>query len=783
MAEDTTKDSFATNFGTWVVNHKWRVLLLSLIVIFTAASGARFLSFITDYRVFFSPDDPKLIAFEALQNTYTKNDNVLYVIAPKNGQVFTRKTLDSIELLTKEAWQTPYSIRVDSITNFQFITADGDDLIVRDLIEDSLSLSDKDLQLVKTIALNEPLLVNRAISPSAHVTGINVTIQLPEKKGGGLVPEITEFSRNLAEKIKAQNPELDIYLTGMIFMNNSFQESSQKDMGTLVPLMFLIVILVVGLLLRVISGTVATVIVIFLSILAGMGLAGWSGIKLTPPSASAPNIILTLAVADCVHILVSFLYNMRHGMEKKAAMIESIRINFQPIFLTSITTAIGFLSMNFSDSPPFQDLGNIVAMGVIAAFFLSVTTLPALMMALPVRVREGKTYGHNMMDKLGEFVINQRGKLLWFLSAVVIVLVSFIPNNELNDEFVKYFDETVDFRKATDFTTENLTGIYLIEYSLKSGENGGVSNPEFLKTVDEFAQWYRKQPETLHVNTVTDIFKRLNQNMHGDDFDWYRLPEDRNLAAQYLLLYEMSLPYGLDLNNQINIDKSAVRFTATLKSLSSNNLIALEERAQQWLKDNAPAEMKTDGVSPSIMFAHIGKKNIMSMLTGTTIALVLISFILVIALRSIKIGLISLIPNLVPAAMAFGVWGIFVGEVGLALSVVSGMTLGIVVDDTVHFLSKYLRARREQNKDAFDAVRYAFSTVGTALWVTSLALIAGFLLLSFSAFKLNAAMGLLTAIAIAIALIIDFLLLPPLLMKLEGKKNEKLVGASAKTSS
>ena len=412
MAEDTTKDSFATNFGTWVVNHKWRVLLLSLIVIFTAASGARFLSFITDYRVFFSPDDPKLIAFEALQNTYTKNDNVLYVIAPKNGQVFTRKTLDSIELLTKEAWQTPYSIRVDSITNFQFITADGDDLIVRDLIEDSLSLSDKDLQLVKTIALNEPLLVNRAISPSAHVTGINVTIQLPEKKGGGLVPEITEFSRNLAEKIKAQNPELDIYLTGMIFMNNSFQESSQKDMGTLVPLMFLIVILVVGLLLRVISGTVATVIVIFLSILAGMGLAGWLGIKLTPPSASAPNIILTLAVADCVHILVSFLYNMRHGMEKKAAMIESIRINFQPIFLTSITTAIGFLSMNFSDSPPFQDLGNIVAMGVIAAFFLSVTTLPALMMALPVRVREGKTYGHNMMDKLGEFVINQRGKLL-----------------------------------------------------------------------------------------------------------------------------------------------------------------------------------------------------------------------------------------------------------------------------------------------------------------------------------------------------------------------------------
>ena len=766
-----TSNTFAERFGTWVVNHKWRVLLLSLLCVFAAASGGRFLGFITDYRVFFSPDDPRLIAFESLQSTYTKNDNVFYIIAPKNGNVFTQKNLDTIERLTKEAWQTPYSIRVDSITNFQYTSADGDDLLVEDMVEDSLSLTDNDLQRIKNITTNEPLLVNRLISPSGHVTGVNVTIQLPDAKGGGRVPEITKFSRELVEKIKPRNPDIDIYLTGMILMNNSFQESSQKDMKTLVPLMFLIVIIVVGVLLRVVSGTIATIIIIFLSILTGMGLAGWAGIKLTPPSASAPNIILTLAIADSVHILVSFLYHMRHGMEKKAAIIESLRINLQPVFLTSLTTAIGFLSMNFSDSPPFHDLGNIVAMGVAAAFFLSVTTLPALMMILPVRVRAGKTHGHHAMDRLAEFVIKQRGRLLWIMTIVILVLVSFIPRNELNDEFVKYFDKSVDFRNATDFATDNLTGIYLIEYSLKANDKGGISDPDYLRTIDNFAQWYREQPATLHVNVVTDIFKRLNKNMHGDDPAWYRLPDERNLAAQYLLLYEMSLPYGLDLNNQLNIDKSATRFTATLKSLSSRELIELEEKAQQWLRENAPANMITDGVSPSIMFAHIGMKNILSMLIGTSVALVLISFILMIALRSIKIGLISLVPNLVPAAMAFGVWGLFVGEVGLALSIVTGMTLGIVVDDTVHFLSKYLRARREQNKDAQESVRYAFSTVGTALWVTSLALIAGFFVLTFSTFKLNSGMGLLTAIAIALALIADFLFLPPLLMKLDGKKN------------
>ncbi len=167
------------------------------------------------------------------------------------------------------------------------------------------------------------------------------------------------------------------------------------------------------------------------------------------------------------------------------------------------------------------------------------------------------------------------------------------------------------------------------------------------------------------------------------------------------------------------------------------------------------------------MFSHIGERNIKSMLLGTTVALILISMILVIALRSLKIGLLSLVPNLIPAALAFGVWGIFVGQVGLALSVVTGMTLGIVVDDTVHFLSKYLRARREKGLDAPDAVRYAFNTVGLALVVTSLVLVAGFGVLAFSAFVLNSQMAIMTAVTILFAIVADFLLLPPLLMALD----------------
>jgi predicted RND superfamily exporter protein len=286
--------------------------------------------------------------------------------------------------------------------------------------------------------------------------------------------------------------------------------------------------------------------------------------------------------------------------------------------------------------------------------------------------------------------------------------------------------------------------------------------------VEEFALWYRKQPSTIHVSTFTDVMKRLNKNMHADDPAYYSLPESRELAAQYLLLYEMSLPYGLDLNNQINIDKSATRFVVTFEDLSAKDIIKFSSAGEQWLKENAPDYMFSYGSSPSVMFANISGLNIRSMIKGSLLALFLISGIMIFALKNLKIGLISIIPNLMPAVMAFGLWGITSGQIDLGLSIVLGMSLGIVVDDSIHFLSKYLRARREKEMNSHEAVRYAFSTVGVALIVTSLILVVGFTVLSFSAFSMNSGMALLTAITLAIALLADFLFLPPLLMRLEA---------------
>jgi predicted RND superfamily exporter protein len=763
------KESFIQRYISFVITHPWQIFILTLLVVMSAGSGGRFIEFTNDYRVFFSEENPELQAFEEMQNIYTKTDNVLFVIEPEGTDVFNFSTLNMIAELTELSWQIPYSTRVDSITNYQHTLAKDDDLLVGDLVDSSTNLSLEDISYVRGVALKEPLLVKRLISPSGHVTGVNVTIQLPGKSLTE-VPEVAQFSRELKSKLEASYPNHRIHITGLAMMNNAFGESSQNDMTTLVPMMFLTIIVVLGILLRSFSATISSIVMIFFTIIFAMGLMGWMGWKLTPASASAPTIIMTMAVADTVHLLVTFLHNLRKGINKVDAIADSLRINIQPIFITSVTTAIGFLSMNFSDVPPFHDLGNVVAIGVLFAFVLSVTTLPAMVILMPMRIKAREEQKNGVMNSFANIVIEHRKFLLLVMGGIALSLMAFLPQNKLDDQFVEYFDESVDFRQATDFSSQNLSGIYTIQYSLNQGESGGVSEPKFLEDVEMFSEWLRTQDEVMHVQSITDTFKRLNMNMHADDPAFYRLPASREQAAQYLLLYELSLPYGLDLNDQIGIDKSHTRLIITLENLHTEEMLGIERRMSDWL-DNNIADVAYTVASPSLMFAHIGKRNVNSMLAGTTLALIVISFILILALRSRRIGLISLAPNLIPAGMAFGLWGLMVGQVGLSLSVVAGMTLGIVVDDTVHFLSKYLRARREKGMDEKEAVRYAFNTVGVALWVTSLVLVMGFLVLSQSHFSLNSDMGAMAAITIAIALIMDFLFLPPLLMKLEEKLN------------
>jgi uncharacterized protein len=760
------RDRMVVAYSRLVIRSRWAVILLALLGVIAAASGAQRLAVDDDIRRMFSSGNPHLLAFEELEAEFTKVEGITFVVAPKDGDVFTHQTLAAIEDITRDSWQIPYSSRVDSITNFQHTRADGDDLVVTDLVNNAAALTPDEADAIRAIALSEPLLVNRLVSERGHVTGVNVNVILP-RQSLTETPTVAHYAEEMAETFRQKYPDIDLYLTGVTMMNAAFGDAALKDMSTLFPLMILVLMIVMGVLLRSAWGTFTAMVVVMSAAATAMGFAGWIGIDITAPMANAPTIILALALADSVHILTTTFHQMRLGASKSDAIIESLRVNFQPVFLTSLTTAIGFLALNFADAPPFRDLGNVIAVGVAAAFIFSVFFLPALLAVVPLRTKKKVKRENALVDQVANFVVKRKASLFWGMLTVMFALFAAVPLNELNDVFIEYFDESYAVRRATDFAEENLTGFQTIEYSLSAGAPGDANEPEYLRQVEEFADWYRMQPGVVHVSTITDTFKRLNKNMHGDDNAYYRLPERRDMAAQYLLLYEMSLPYGLDLNNQVNIDKSATRMTVSSRGWSAKDLRKTDAAAHAWLQANAPASMVTYGASMSIMMAFTSEANINAMLGGVILALVLVSGILVIALRSVKLGLISLVPNLAPVFMAFGIWGLYFGQVGVGVAIVGTMAFGIVVDDTVHFLTKYLRARRESNMNAEDAVRYSFHTVGAALLSTTIILVAGFMVLTLSGFRVNSDLGLLTALAIISALVLDFLFLPVLLMRVD----------------
>ncbi|MCA0760402.1 efflux RND transporter permease subunit [Vibrio vulnificus] len=766
--ERTSLLAFSTRFSFWT-------LIISLIAIVATAMGAKNLYFRGDYNIFFDGSNAQLQAFDEIQTTFAKTDNIALVLAPKSGDVFDQRTLTQIQEMTEQAWQVPYSSRVDSLANYQHTEAVDDDLLVEDLLYQSYPLTAERIAKVRTIAMSEPLLVKALVSEKGDVAVINITMQMPGVDETAEVNEVVAYVEQMLSHYRAQYPDVTIYKAGIIAMNHSFAMAAQNDSATLVPTMLLVILVFLTLMLRSFLSVLATLVVIIGAIVATLGIVGWAGMFLHVASVNVPTLIMTLAVADCVHVIASMRHFMRQGMPKSQAIHRSVTLNFVPIIITSVTTAIGFLMMNMSDSPVLRDFGNLSALGVMIACVFSVSLLPALLNLLPVRFsakQKGQSSSSDFMDKLADLVVQRRNVLLPLSIVVIAGGAALIPYNKVNDESVKYFDTSSEFRQAADFMEQRISGMTTMSIAIKTHQSQGIASPEFLAVLGEFTHWLREQPETDHVASLSDIYKRLNKNMHGDDNAYYALPAERKLAAQYLLLYEMSLPFGLDLNNQVNVDKSSVKLQLTVKNLGSVELVALEERIYQWFASHAP-QYQVVASSPSLMFAHIGETNMASMLSTLPITLILISALMIFALRSWRLGMISLVPNIAPAVIGFGLWALISGEINLGLSVVVTLTLGIVVDDAVHFLAKYQHARKA-GQNAEQAVRYAFHTVGRALWITTVVLVAGFSVLAMSQFRLNSDMGQLSAIVIFVALVIDFVLLPSLLMRFDTAEYARL---------
>lgn len=750
-----------------VLDRRWTVMIAAVVAAGVGGAGLPRLEFSSDYRIFFRKDNPELRANEDLEARYAKSNNIYIGLAATSGTILTRAHLAAIHRLTQEAWKLPHVTRVDSLTNFELIQAQGDEVSIRELVRDPAALSDGDLARLPAVIADEPLLTDSLVSRDRTMAGVNLTVA-----SGGLTeaekPRLTDAVDALIERVRRDDPGLTLHVTGSVAIDRGMDIAAERDLAVLIPLMYAVLLAVTLLVMRSVAATVATVLVITFGTALGLGVVGFVGLKLTALTVVAPIIIMTLAVCHCMHVVMNALDDMRKGTPRRAAIRGSLRSNFGALFLTTFTTVAGFITMTTCEVPPLGEMGLIISIGMLAVYLFSISFLPAFLETFLRRVPRARDEQAIVAWLVERILARPRQFMIGYL-VVAAACLAFIGRNQFSDNFVEYFDDSVRVRRDTELIAARLAGVHQLYYSVPAQRPGGVFEPEYLRSLDRFAAWLRGQKGVRHVYAVTDTIKRINREMHASDPAWARVPDSEQEGAQYFLLYEMSLPPGMEPTDRVDRERAATRVTVTLDELTSSEIIGLDDAAQAWLTANAPAWMRTRGSSPTYMFARIGERNARSLVFGNMAAWLLVAGLMWAAFRSMKLALLAMIPNTLPQFMTFGIWGLLDGTIGLAVSIVTVMTFGIVEDDTVHSVSKYVHARRDERRGIRASLAYALERAGTSIIGSSLVLGLGFLVLSFSAFKMNANMGLLTSIVIFLAMLGDLLLLPGLLVTFDSE--------------
>ena len=753
-----------------IIRYRPLCIIISLLILAGLAQGLSKINFNPDINAFFPENDTLTTSHLSIEDTYSSMDNAVIGIGVKEGTVFTNEVLSLIEDLTERAWKTPHSLRVDSLSNYSYVSADGDDLYIEPFLEGSSTYDLKTLKEKELIIEEEELAYGAIISKDKKTSLINIVFDPPRKDIEAEYQESLNYVLGFLEEARKNHPEVDLIISGIVYMEYQSPMLLKAQMPKLMPTAILVILLTLFLLLRSLVAVAGSFLVILMSVVSAMGSIGFMSGDIAQPFIMVPILIATLAVADCVHLFTLYFQNLDSSRKSKEAMLESLKLNLQPLFLTSLTTAIGFLSLNLAPVEPLRGIGNGVAVGVFLAFIFTVLLLAPIVSYFNVKQSKNINFQKNIARKLGRFSIKNYKRLLVIVPVISCFLMAFIPLNKTNDNPLEFYSERYTTSAAdSKWISQRIGGTFPVSYELNS--QGIVSDPEFLREVDKFSEWLASNKEVLHVSSLSKIMKNLNKTLHGKQDEWNIIPTEPDLSAQYLFFYEMSLPYGLDLTNSISQNKESIKLVASLKELGSLEYREFAKKVENYASQNMPEDMVSIGTGTRPIFAFMSNMLITQLTYALGIGIVLITATIILFFRSLRYGMLTSVTNLLPIGVAFGIWAIVSGEISMLVGIGMGTTLGIIVDFTVHFLSKYLHARRQKNLSAEEAVEYAFETVGFALIITSFSLILGFLVLLQAFFIPIHGFVLFSSIAFLSALIIDLLLFPALLITWDKRYN------------
>lgn len=756
-----------------LIKFRWFIVVATPLIAFVCAYLLKDAAFDGSYRIWFAPESQTLKRYDLFKERFGNDDSMIILFRDEEG-IFTPKALGVVERLTQKLWQTPYIARVDSITNYQYVHVEAgalDDVIVESFIEDVSRLSSAQLDEKKRIALQEDMLLGRIISEDAKTTMIVARIT---PKGGRTIGA----SRTILEALEGYLQEEHssgyvFHLAGGPVVNQTFASLALHDVSTFTPLSIVIAMAVLYFVLRRMSAVSMTLLVVIFTFTIVMALQVLFGYKFNNFTANMPVFIIAIGIADAMHLIWVYILERRGGMSSQEAIFSSVRKNFLPLFLTSLTTAVGFASLGISNILPVATLGIATATGAIIAFVLTITFVPALLSILALNITPSpaeKSSGlrGRFLARYVAFVLANERRIIALFSLMAFGIALGITQLQIDSNAVRYFREDVAFVKSVQFIEEELTGPLTYEVVADSLHNDGIKEPAFMKCVERFSQEFLARfDDARHAASLVDVVKRFNELLASSK----SVPSDKNLIAQYLLLYSLSLPQGMEINDKMDIDERRLRISLSMNVSDTSKDLEMIAWIENWWS-KTPYGVEVTG--QSAMFAKMQQDVTETLVNSTLIALGVICVVMAFVFKNLRMIPVFLIPNLLPILLVLGVMGWLGMRVDIGIAISGAIILGIAVDDTIHFLLKYQEARREA-KSVEASLLYVMRYGGGAMLFTTLTLCCAFFVFSFSQFMLNAHFGLLCAIALSLALAVDLLLLPAVLSRIDRAEPSKLI--------
>ena len=753
-------------FVNQLVNQRYLFAVLTILIGAVVGWGAGQTAIDSSFNSILSEDDPYREQVDQVNEDFPPSTAVLFAFMPKDGEIFSFEALRAMEELTNRYSEVEYAVSVGSLINQRLNAVDAD-IQERDyLLPDLAELNDEDLALIRQIALADEDITQNILSRDGEMA-----LAVIKYKAGADDQEsrlsVARSVVQLRDSLRENYPGQEIYVLGRALFELDSYNAQIKDRNFLFPLVIAATILLKWFCLRSLSLSLAVFAVSFATVGLTVGTYGWLKIPFNQISNMGPLVVLTIAMADSVHIVSVYLQGLRRSLGKLDAMRESLAINFQPVTLATITTAMGFLCLNYCSSPGIYGFGNVVAIGVCWAFVVTFTLLPALVLLIPIRKVPEPLGVSGFIGGVSRLVERRSGLLFWSSVVIIITTLAFLPLNKIDFDRFSFVDKDSDSHTVLRALSEKIGNDQSLVYSIDSGEYYGITQLEFLHQVEAFSQWLEEQPEASFVSSYANLLKTLNKAEHDNDESWAVLPEDNLQIIDYLVTYQLVQEIEPHMEPLFDPDYAAVRLVIGTSNLSNAGLLQFNDKIEQWIAENLPPQYAVMHGDRSILFARLDQSISIQLLQGFSLSFLLITVIMLIGLRSWRYGLLSIMPNLFPATIVFGVWGVVVGGLNPYILMLFSISIGLVVDDSVHMLSKYIFARRRGDKPE-PAVKYALDRAGSAITITTLSLATGTLILIFSNtfYYTNVAM-LLTPI-IVVALLLDLLFLPPLLLRFDN---------------